>query len=389
LLRTANGYSRLTAIASPERLDYLRGMTILHLRPTDTPLALALLRRAAGVPTGPLPADSDDAVLALTAAPLSALGRLVAPLVAGLRASGDFDALRPHTRRLLLARRDDAVRADLVARRFLAHRLLPAWPEGMPVALVKGVALNGLAYGDDEPRQARDLDLVVAAADHERALAVLTRLGGRVVHVPGRRISHARSPERTVRFEGARPVEVDLHAGFSLPRLFPVAEGLVWARAVPWPVAADSAARVLAPGDALAHLAAHAITHARLGARSLVDAHRLVTRGSVDWASLPSVAASWSAATPLFLLLHAARAALDTPVDSEALASLAPVGWKQRLGSALLGSGRVDVPSGLPVAVRRVLALVLLEQPGAALGVVPRQAALRVLDVLDRLLPRR
>ena len=329
----------------------------------------ALLRLAAGVPVPALPPGAER-LLSGAAAPLSALGRLAAPLASGLAAAGLLDGLAPDVRATLLARRDDAIRADLAARRFVDQTVLAGWPRDIPVALVKGAALNGTAYGDAEPRYARDLDLVVRPADLAPALAHLRARGGRPLDVP-----RPASPEHALAFEGPLPQQVDLHAGFVDARLFRVRDVAVWARTAPWHDGAATPARRLAPADALAHLAVHALTHARVGARALVDAHRVITRGPLDWASLPSVAGDWQARTPLYALLAAAREVLDAPVPASALEALAPARWRRRLAAVLLRPGAPDAEGAPPALVRRVLAIGLLDDPGPALTALPAQVA--------------
>ena len=326
-----------------------------------------LLRLAAGIPCPVLPPGLPEALPGLTASPLSALGRLTAPLVASLAASGDLGRLPADMRARLLARRDDAIRADLAARRFVA-RLLAAWPAGIPVALVKGAACNGTVYGPHEPRNARDLDLVVPADDGPRAAAHLAAMGGHELREPGR----PAGGDRTFAFDGPIPQQVDLHEGFVEPTLFQVDAVAVWARSLPWPHA--PAARLLAPDDALVHLAAHGLTHARLGARALVDAHRLITRGPVDWRSVVRVAADWQAATPLHALLQGVVSVLGTPVPPDVLAALAPARWRSRLAASLLLPGAPDAEGAAPPLVRRALAVALLEHPGPALAALPAQA---------------
>lgn len=357
--------------------------------PTRDDVRRWLLALASGLtPCGAVPTGSEFSN-AISRETEGLLRPLVGPLVEGLRRVGAWDPLEPALRDSLRRERDDAVRADLVLERFLLRRLLPVWPADVPVVLLKGAAFRGVLYEPSAPRRSADLDLVVRERDQHAIEALLVRIGGEPAFDAGRQASRARLFERTFRFGGALPVDVDLHGAFTEPRLFPVDEAAVWARTVPWSRLSDPRVRVLCPDDTLVYLAVHAFTHAAFSPRTLVDACRLVVRHPPEPQRLIATARAWRASTVTYLLLAGLSEAGLRPMDPAIADALAPRPWIHRLAGRVVAPAGLGSPWSLPYRLRQAAVLPLLDSASAAAVFVPRYLGLRGLDLLARLLPAR
>jgi hypothetical protein len=164
---------------------------------------------------------------------------------------------------------------------------------GVPSVLLKGPSFDALLYDRGEPRAYGDIDLLVPAADTERAGGVLTALGYRLrsEREPETVVEHA-----TVWVRAADGMTVDLHRTLN---------GVPATAVDPWEVlAADteqmqvggSSIQVLSePGRAL-HVAIHAALPGETKRKPLIDLARALER-------LP--AETWEAAARLADRLHA------------------------------------------------------------------------------------
>lgn len=207
-------------------------------------------------------------------------------------------------------------------RRMLASVLSELHEAGVPVVLLKGAALAETVYRSPALRPMTDVDLLVPAADGERAAGVLRELGLRRADGDPRTFAlHHGAP-----FVGAAaPIElhVDLvpDAG---ARLLPASD--VIARSVQITALGGVPARVPAPADMLLHLCLHA-THAhRMRARllHLMDI-RLTLEGDAGVGSLDALverAVRSDARALAYCALRLAHDLVGAPVPAETLRAL-------------------------------------------------------------------
>jgi hypothetical protein len=249
---------------------------------------------------------------------------LLAPLVARLPpdAAGLPPEVRNRLRRLVAGLR----LAAGPLRSTEAEVLAALAAAGIPAVALKGRSLAERLYPDPDLRPSTDVDVLVPAADLDRAAEALAARGFRLDG--SGHLDYQRRHHRHVSLlrEGTPPVELHHRAstGFSM---VVEAEPLL-ARARPGP-----RGLVLAPEDELLFLALHAADHGleRLG--WLEDLLALLERaGPLDWESVSARARAAGAAAPAaFVLTRLAR--LGAPVPA---AVLAPLGARrERIAEAL------------------------------------------------------
>lgn len=228
---------------------------------------------------------------------------------------------------------------------------------GIPVLVLKGMALAEAIYGNPALRPMEDLDLAVRPDDLPLAHTVLAARGYAapyLAHDRGRRAATVFLPA------GARAPgpPVDLHWGLVDAKAGAAAgrwAGGAWARSREAHFG-EARARVLAPTDALLHVALHlAINHGLVGLRRYVDllAMGRAWGGELDWDEV-------------------AVRATDARVRGAVHAALA--------GAAVLG---LDVPAATLARLRR-------RSPRAAVlerWLIPRALALRPLPRQDYAVP--
>jgi hypothetical protein len=237
---------------------------------------------------------------------------------------------------------------QLQRRHELGRALSALASAGVPVIVLKGMALADLVFPDPGLRPMIDVDLLVPAADWERARAVLLDIG---LRVPERwRVRPATGPaskdERDKPFE--RPgtaVLFELHDRLEWMREpFVYDLDAAWRSSVVARLKGDLEARVLGPEDMLLHIGMHLSSYHVFehGLRDLLDVTLLVERHAYDW---PRLAATWQrqgTAGWMRLTLDVPDALfeiLPPPSDSETTVRLAV----ERLWSAPLDR----VPPGL------------------------------------------
>jgi len=180
----------------------------------------------------------------------------VAPLVyAGLRsAAADAvpRAVMESLRRAALAAGARSARLEEVC----ASLTTAADAEGIPVLILKGLALQSLAFPPGIVRQMDDVDLLASPTDFPRLGALLRSRGYR---------NDLRGEEDF--FAPDRSHSIDVHSGLVNTTRLP-ARGALWAEPFEdiWrrrqPVAIDGvAAWTLGPRDCIQHLAVHAVHH--------------------------------------------------------------------------------------------------------------------------------
>jgi len=216
-----------------------------------------------------------------------------------------------------------------------AEPLLPELARvGIPAAPLKGwafVAGDAPLYADCGTRPMDDLDLIVSAADAEKAARVIEAhgfrrtTGGRAALRGGHEIAfHRRS--------ASVDVFVELHWAWAGPESLMREFGVTGTRFLEelCEQTPDGARRPTPLGHAL-FTALHAARHALDRWIWLVDLHRLVSRDATPWPELLEGAERWRVRRPLYAALAATRELLRTPIPKEVLAALAPGPVRRRL----------------------------------------------------------
>lgn len=201
------------------------------------------------------------------------------PVPAAVRTDWEARFRRAAARSLLLQR-------ALVAVQALLDR------EGIASAALKGAWLAWQAYGHPALRPMRDIDLLVADADAERAHAILATAGARPAAGTYAPAGHARAHHKHLAplSWGEPPVAFEIHWRLSHPEpgedaaAVAAATAALLARRVEVPLGGTHAA-CLDPTDTLLHLIVHAAYDHRFdnGPVVLADVAALVARADVDW----------------------------------------------------------------------------------------------------------
>lgn len=162
--------------------------------------------------------------------------------------------------------------------------------------VLKGLAVAHLDYPDPSQRSTTDVDLLVRAADMERATAVLADAGYRR-DLPERRPGFDRRFAKDVTFYGPRRVEIDLHRTL-LRGPFGAAIDLdeLWAHQDDLLVADLPVRRALDKPSRLLHACyTVAVADARPTLASLCDVALLACDPSMDWDTVRLRAERWRA----------------------------------------------------------------------------------------------
>jgi hypothetical protein len=276
--------------------------------------------------------------------------------------------------------RNDAVASGLLAElreRLAAEAVAALAAAGVPVILLKGASYAGHLYEDPALRPMTDLDLMVPAADHPRAIRALGACGYRPERKPGSRsaLHHA----TTLR---GPSTSVDLHRSMVQPLRSRVDLDGVWRRAHPATERTDGALRMELVDETLFHLVHLARHELLVSAVAYVDAARLFSRVAAAgaWAELAERAAAWR-------LGRAVGAAVAATVDLSggAVTSSAPLPAPGTLGRRLLPSVR-EIAAGPPAprGVQLVRKAWLLEGPRELLGLLAVAAHARLTSIGPR-----
>lgn len=192
---------------------------------------------------------------------------------------------------------------------------------GVPVIVLKGMALAHLVYPEPALRPMSDIDLWVKPADLSAADSALREAG---LRYPERTHAGLQLPtaeealaERSYELPGT-PVLVELHGALkSYAALSRERVELVWQRSVVTELGGIRA-RVQHPEDFLLHLSLHAADQHRfsLGLGPLLDLHLVSTRwhDAFDW---PAMVADWARqgiSAWMYLVLKLARDMLGAPL---------------------------------------------------------------------------
>ncbi len=304
-----------------------------------------LVRVAAG---SVRPGDRFDDQLPLDPAAVRALAlrHRVAPLLhRGLVDGRVADPLPEGLREAL--RRDyyATLRKNVIALELGAALLTDLDAAGVAAAPLKGWALAegpGAVYPDAGVRPMDDLDLIVGRHDCDRASRVLREHGFAPVQTrAAARLAGGHEIAFHRRIAGVN-LFVELHWAWagseSLMRGFAVSGEQFLAGLCE----SGKGGVGLAPSRVghLLFVAVHAARHAFSRWIWLLDLHRLVESGLLDWADLLSQAEAYRCRRPLYAGLAATRELLRTPIPKEVLAELAPGPVRrQLLKRSLAGSG--------------------------------------------------
>lgn len=165
---------------------------------------------------------------------------------------------------------------------------------GVPAVLLKGPAIAHWLYDAGEVRPVRDIDLLVAPADTDRAMDALGELG---YEVPLLDAPECEVGPNTQSLVGPDGVRIDLHH-----RLIGVPDppsrcwDVLSRRTVPFPLVTGAEVRVLdVPARAL-HLSLHAAQNGPVDTKALADLRRGLARLTFD---------DWRAAADLAAVLRA------------------------------------------------------------------------------------
>jgi hypothetical protein len=189
-----------------------------------------------------------------------------------------------------------AQRAERIARRDLivaaeSARLQRALEQaGIPVLVLKGVALAQLAYGSAATKQTRDIDLLVPPDRAEAALQILERqdyaLSSPAKHLSAtqRRALVRYGREVELRYRGRRlVVELQWRAADN-PLLLKGVDAHSPAQSIM--LANGARLRTLAPDDLFAYLCVHGARHSWSRLKWLADVNALIAANAADIAHL-------------------------------------------------------------------------------------------------------
>lgn len=183
---------------------------------------------------------------------------------------------------------------------------------GLPLILLKGIALAGRVYPEAEQRPMQDIDVLVRRADFARAVALLQAQGYQFSNKASLwNEAFAREFMGNVAYSKAG-VAFDVHwhpvtmSWFRATTAFDLA-GL-WTRAIPTEIAGAPALR-LCPEDEVLHLCYHTAVHHGLahphGYRDILGVLRV--ERDLNWADLAERARVWRVSVAVWAALSVAR----------------------------------------------------------------------------------
>jgi hypothetical protein len=261
---------------------------------------------------------------------------------------------------------------------------------GVPAAVLKGPPLAERLYPDLSLRCSTDIDILVAEADTERAVAALEPLG--YVEEPEPAAAYARRHHHHLHLFGPRPPVIELHFrayvgfGVTMP-----AEDLL-DRARLHRTAGGARCLVLSPEDEILYLAVHAAGHCCDRLLWLYDLKLLLARETgLDWERMAARARAVGvmAAFALTMSVLERRLGMVRP----AAVTPAPARLRRHLIGRLV-DGRMRAPARGPLLTLRHLLVMtaLCDRPAAgarfARHHVARIARRRVQGWLPALAPR-
>ena len=229
---------------------------------------------------------------------------------------------------------------------------------GIRTVVLKGPALVERFYPDPSLRCSSDLDLLVADADTDRAVAALEPLGYAVE--TGVSARYARRHHHHLHLIGRRPPVIELHfrayAGFGVTM---AAEDLL-DRARAHQTAGGARCLVLAPEDEALYLAVHAAGHCFDRLLWLYDLKLLVAHEpGIDWDAVATRARGFGVMAAFALACDMLRQRLGVTIPPAATAH-APARLGRRIVARFV-DGRIAPPAPGPlVTLRQLLTMAAL-----------------------------
>jgi hypothetical protein len=233
---------------------------------------------------------------------------------------------------------------------------------GIPLVILKGLALAETVYPGLGTRGMGDLDLLVRPADADRATVLLHELGylHDEVSLSGHPLAFVRRYGEGLSFRQDDPFGcmVELHWRLLDTEWFLGATAVggdeLWPRIAPLTIGQASVWQ-LSPEDTLLYLGIHLAIHHGYGeVRLFVDLDRLIRqRPELDWDVCVERAQAWRLRNVTYFALRFARLLLDTPIPDGVWTQLQPPGatrwWIGRLISParLVQGGLSFGPQGL------------------------------------------
>ena len=260
-------------------------------------------------------------------------GPSLAPyLITCLKRARVWDHLPAEVRDQLAAVRRANGMAHLLRLRALRDALPALERAGIPVVVLKGMALAHLVYPDPTLRPMQDVDLWTPLQQLDAAVDTLRQAG---FQFPSRTYEGRWTPgmqqdaDRALEVPGT-PIFFELHGSLpTLAGLPPAFATAAFDRATPLPLG-DLRARVLAPEDQLLHVALHlSLRHQfRSGLLGLVDLALLVEhwRDRWNWSALCDDYRRLGVAQWMRLSFRLAHLLLDAPIPAEVFRELPPAG---------------------------------------------------------------
>jgi hypothetical protein len=205
---------------------------------------------------------------------------------------------------------------------------------GVAAVVLGGAALAETAYAEPALRHCHDVDILVRSDELSRAADLLGPHGFTRLPSRGR-------GARGVTLEHATGLPVALHGTpFQIPYYRQPFDD-VWSRGRTEMVG-DVPARLPCPADQLVHVCGHAsYSPSRASLQWACDAWGIIERAArIDWNLVLDVAVAARLAVPLFAMLDYLEDALDAPIPTTALRTLAKVASDtdaEGIDAALLG----------------------------------------------------
>ena len=327
------------------------------VRDPEQDLLLQLLQRRSSDPDRPLGTNGID---------WDRLARLagsgLAPyLIAQLERVRLWDQMPREVRDRLTAIHRANGMAHLLRLRALRGALAAFDNAGIPVVVLKGMALAHLVYSEPTLRPMQDVDLWLSPEQLEAGAETLRRAG---FQFPRRTYEGRWTPgaadgadDRALEVPGT-PIVFELHGALPSWAGFPHADtAAAWTRAQSVPLG-DVRARVLAPEDLLLHVALHLSRRHlfRSGLQGVVDLTLVLDcwRDRWQWAALTLDYEQLGVAQWMRLALWMAQRLLDAPVPADVFQRLPAshdAAEMERLALAQIW----NAGAGLPHAVERVV----------------------------------
>ena len=253
-------------------------------------------------------------------------------------------------------------------------------------AVLKGPALVERLYPEPSLRCSSDLDILVAEADTDGAVAALEPLGYAVETGPSAR--YARRHLHHVQLLGHRPPVIELHfrayEGFGVR----MAAEKFLERARPHRTAGGARCLVLAPEDELLYLAVHAAGHCFDRLLWLHDLKLLIAaEPAMDWSAVEARARAMGVMTAFALACEMLRRRLGVAMPPSAAAK-APGRLRRRLVAPFV-DGRSAPPASRPlVTLRQLLTMAALcDTPAAGVRFMRHHVARLARRRVQRWLP--